>query len=48
MLIFPIGREKNLLEKLRIDNAGVMKATLDAICEDERAAILLAKSYNKK
>jgi hypothetical protein len=34
--------------KVEIDNIGVMKATLDKICEDERAAIVLAKGYGKK
>jgi len=33
---------------LRICNVGVMMGVLDEICENERAAIVLAKSGDKK
>jgi hypothetical protein len=42
--MFPIRRPGNLPEMLRIDTIGVVKVALDEICENERAAILLAKS----
>jgi len=42
--MFPIGRQRNPLGMLRIDNVRVRKGALDEICENERAAIVLAKS----
>jgi hypothetical protein len=42
--MFPIKRQLNPLGMLGIDNVGVMKGALDEICENERAAIVLAKS----
>ena len=44
ILMFPIGRQGNPLGMLRIDNVGVIKGALDEIRENERAAIVLAKS----
>jgi len=42
--MFPIRRQGNPLGMLRSDTIGVMKGALDEICENERAAIVLAKS----
>ena len=48
ILMFPIARQGNPLGMLRICNVGVMMGVLDEMCENERAAIILAKSGDKK
>jgi hypothetical protein len=42
--MFPIRRLGNPLGMLGIDTIGVVKGALDEICENEGAAIVLAKS----